>query len=65
MRLHHNGLKQGEIRRALGLSERLIREYITLYQGVDPDDERLQLLLADPNAATDETATKKRGGLLS
>lgn len=65
MRLHHNGMKQAEIRRSLGLSERLIREHITLYQEVDLDNERLQLLLADPSAATDERATVKRGVLLS
>jgi len=65
VRLHHKELNRADIRRALGLSERLIQEYVTLYQGVEPGNERLQLLLADPNAATAEAATIKRGGLLT
>ena len=65
VRLHHKELNRADIRRALGLSERLIREYVTLYQGVEPGNERLQLLLADPNAATAEPATIKRGALLT
>lgn len=63
-RLSSNGLKVDEIRRCIGLSERLINEYLTLYQQTDASNERLQLLLAQPNPATAEPAEIKRGVLL-
>lgn len=64
VRLCHKQLDINEMRLALGLSERLICEYLRLYEGTDPANERLQLLLADPHPATEQPATIKRGALL-
>ncbi len=64
VRLHHKQLNITDMRLALGLSERLIREYLQLYEETDLANDRLQLLLADPHPATEQVATIKRGALL-
>jgi Protein of unknown function (DUF1670) len=64
VRLAAKGLKVAEIRLITKLSERLIGEYQTLYQACPPDNEYLQLLLADPNRIPDSAAEVERGGLL-
>ena len=63
-RLHRYGLSVGEIRVSTGLSERLIGEYIELYQQADTDNDRLQQLLSEPDKATEKPAEIKRGALL-
>jgi hypothetical protein len=59
--LHAHGLSVGEIRVSTGLSERLIQEYLELYEEAGPDNSRLKQLLSEPNTATDEPAEAKRG----
>jgi biotin operon repressor len=59
--LHHHGLSVTQIRRSTGLSERLIGEYLGLYQTAGPDNERLRQLLTEPDPATAEPAEIKRG----
>lgn len=61
IRLHHKQLSVPDMQRALGLSERLIAEYLQLHQSTDPANERLQLLLAVPDPATEVPAQIKRG----
>ncbi len=65
VRLHTQGLSVAEIRRATGLSERLIGDYLALYATIDPHNERLVQLLAEPDAATATPAEIKRGALLA
>ena len=60
-RLHAHGLSVNEIRVSTGLSERLIQEYLDLYERADPDSSRLKQLLSDPDAGTEEPAYAKRG----
>ena len=60
-RLHARGLSLSEIRISTGLSERLIQEYLDLYQEVGPDNSRLKQLLSEPDTATEEPAKAKRG----
>jgi hypothetical protein len=60
-RLHDHGLSAGEIRVSTGLSERLIHEYLDLYEEAGPDSSRLKQLLSEPNTATEEPAEAKRG----
>lgn len=62
--LHVRGLSVADIRQSTGLSERLISEYLALYQTIGPDTDRLQQLLAVPDAATTTPATIKRGAFL-
>ena len=64
VRLDHKNFSVAEIRRATGLSERLIRDYLALYEQCDPANERLQLLLAEADPATDRPAEIKRGALI-
>ena len=64
VRLRQKNLTVADIRRTSGLSERLIREYLALYDQGDPDNDRLQLLLAEPHPATDKPAEIKRGSLI-
>ena len=65
VRLGHKGLSVADIRRTTGLSERLIREYLALYEQCDPDNDRLQLLLAEePHPATETPAEIKKGDLI-
>jgi hypothetical protein len=63
-RLHRHGLSVVDIRISTSLSERLIREYLDLYQGVDPDNDRLRHLLSEPEPTTEKPAEIKRGDLL-
>jgi hypothetical protein len=60
-RLHGHGLGMNEIRVSTGLSERLIREYLDLYEEVGADNDRLRQLLNQPSAATEEPGEIKRG----
>jgi hypothetical protein len=60
-RLHTHGLSVGEIRVSTGLSERLIQEYLDLYEEARPDNSRLRQLLREPSVATEEPAQAKRG----
>lgn len=64
VRLRPKGFSVADIRRTTGLSERLITEYLALYDQCDPHNDRLQLLLAEPHPSTDTPAEIKRGGLI-
>jgi biotin operon repressor len=64
VRLRQKNLSMADIRRTTGLSERLIGEYLALYEQSDPHNDRLQLLLAEPHPATDQPAEIKRGSLI-
>ena len=61
VRLHERELDVGEIRVGTGLSERLITEYLELYEAVGPEHERVRQLLQEVNPATEEAAEIKRG----
>lgn len=63
-RLHDHGLSVGEIRVSTGLSERLIGEYLELYEAAGPDNSRLKQVLSEPDEATEEEADIKRGSWL-
>jgi hypothetical protein len=63
-RLNERGLSVVDIRISTGLSERLIGEYLVLYQAAEPDNDRLQQLLSEPEPPTKEPAEIKRGDLL-
>jgi hypothetical protein len=62
--LHTRDLNVTAIRISTGLSERLIQEYLSLYQAVAVDNDRLRQLLREPAPATEEPAEIKRGALL-
>ena len=64
VRLRQKNFTVADIRRTTGLSERLITEYLALYDEGDPHNDRLQLLLAEPHPATDTPAVIKRGSLI-
>ena len=64
VRLRQKQLTVADIRRITGLSESLIGDYLALYDQAGPDNDRLQLLLAEPHPATDIPAEIKRGDLL-
>jgi biotin operon repressor len=64
IRLHRHDLNQADIRVSTGLSERLIGEYLDLYHSLDPDNDRLQQLLNEPDPATENPAEIKRGAWL-
>jgi hypothetical protein len=64
VRLHVRGLSVADIRISTGLSERLIGEYLDLYEAAGPDNERLQRLLTEPDPATEVPAEIKRGAWL-
>jgi hypothetical protein len=59
--LHAHGLSVEETRVSTGLSERLVQEYLDLYEEAGPDNRRLKQLLKEPSAATEEPAEAKRG----
>jgi len=61
LRLHEKGFDQNEIRRATRLSLRLIQEYLGLFESCPPSNPRLELLLSEPSAATEEPVVIKRG----
>ncbi len=65
IRLHHHGLDEGEIRRSTGISERLIREYLSLAEKAGPDNVQLQRIKARPDDSTKTPAVIKRGDLLT
>ena len=64
IRLHTQGISLAAIRSATGLSERLIQEYLTLYEQCPAANDRLQILLGTPDAATALPAEIKRGRLM-
>lgn len=63
VRLLAKGLSVAEIRQVTGLTERLIGEYQALYAACPAENDRLQLLLADPNRIPETPAVIKRGAL--
>jgi hypothetical protein len=63
--LHTRSLNVTDIRVSTGLSERLIQEYLSLYQATEADNDRLRQLLREPAPATEEPAEIKRGALSS
>jgi len=63
-RLEQKQFTLADIRRTTGLSEGLISQYLLLYKQCDPDNDRLQLLFAEPQPSTDTPAEIKRGELL-
>jgi biotin operon repressor len=64
VRLHVHGLSVAEIRISTGLSERLISEYLGLYETAGPENDQVQRLLTEPDPATEEPAKIKRGAWL-
>lgn len=64
IRLKEKKLSLTDMRRTTGLSERLIKQYLALYEESEPENERLQMLLSDPHPATDQPAQIKRGDLI-
>ncbi len=61
IRLHQRGLPGADIRLSTGLSERLIHEYLALYEQAGADNRHLQRLLAEPHPATETPVAVKRG----
>jgi biotin operon repressor len=61
MRLHCKGLSLADIRLSTGLSERLLKEYLSLYAQIEADPARVVQLLAEPSPTTDTPAEIKRG----
>jgi hypothetical protein len=61
VRLQARGLEVAEIRIGTGLSERLIGEYLALYEAAGPENESVKQLLQEVNSATEEVAEIKRG----
>jgi biotin operon repressor len=64
VRLHVHGLSVENIRVSTGLSERLIGEYLDLYEGAGPENERVRHILTEPDPATKAPAEIKRGAWL-
>ena len=64
IRLHKRGLKLTDTRVSTGLSERLIKEYLALYDEAGPGNMQILRLLAEPDPATETPAKVKRGALL-
>lgn len=64
VRLARKAFSPVQIRQATHLSERLIGEYLTLYRACDQSSSRFQLLMTDPDPATDVPAEIKRGDWL-
>jgi biotin operon repressor len=64
VRLHARGLSIADIRISTGLSERLIKEYLALYEEAGPDNVHVLRLLAEPDPETETPAKVKRGALL-
>ena len=61
VRLLDKGFSVAETSRVTRLSERLIIQYQQLYTGCEPDNERLQRLLADTDTIPNTPAKIKRG----
>ena len=64
VRLHVHGLSVAEMRISTGMSERLIKEYLALYETEGIENEQIKLLLDEPDPATDAPAVIKRGAWL-
>jgi hypothetical protein len=64
VRLHVHGLSAAEMRISTGMSERLIKEYLALYETEGIENEQIKLLLDEPDPATDTPAEIKRGDWL-
>jgi biotin operon repressor len=64
VRLHERELNEADIRISTGLSERLIKEYLVLYEEAGPENVQIQRLLANPDPKTERPAKIKRGALL-
>jgi biotin operon repressor len=64
VRLHEHGLNVGEIRISVGISERLIGEYLDLYKAVGPENVCVQRILSEADSATEAPAEIKRGDWL-
>jgi len=64
VRLHVHGLSVAEMRISTGMSEHLIKEYLTLYETEGIENEQIKLLLNEPDPATDAPAEIKRGAWL-
>lgn len=64
VRLHVHGLSAADIRISTGLSERLVGEYVALYEAAGPDNAQVQRLLSEPDPATQTPAEIKRGAWL-
>jgi len=64
VRLHVHGLSVAEIRISTSMSERLIEEYLTLYETEGAENEQIRQLLNEPDPATDTPAEIKRGAWL-
>lgn len=64
VRLQAKQFDLADMRRTTGLSERLISQYLALYEQCDPANDRLQLLLNEPHPATEQPAEIKRGALI-
>jgi biotin operon repressor len=64
VRLHVRGLSVAEMRISTGMSERLIKEYLALYETEGGENEQIKLLLDEPDPATDAPAEIKRGAWL-
>ena len=62
--LHVHGLSVAEMRISTGMSERLVKEYLTLYETEGIENEQIRLLLDEPDPATDAPAEIKRGAWL-
>jgi hypothetical protein len=61
IRLHRRGLRMADIRISTGLSERLIKEYLALYEEAGPDNVQILRLLTEPSPETETPARVKRG----
>lgn len=59
--LYARGLSASQIRIGTGLSERLVGEYLGLYEKAGHGNERVQRLLGEPDPATENPAEIKRG----
>jgi hypothetical protein len=64
VRLHGHGLSVAQMRISTGMSERLIKEYLALYETEGIENDQIKLLLAEPDPATDTPAEIKRGAWL-
>jgi hypothetical protein len=64
VRLHVHGLSVAEMRISTGMSERLIQEYVALYETEGIENEQIKQLLDEPDPATGAPAEIKRGAWL-
>ena len=64
VRLYRREMGVADIRLSTGLSERLIKEYLSLYEQAGSEGNQLEQLLAEPAPETQRVAVIKRGGWL-